>query len=254
MAHGRDQRNLRSCHRAYNHLLVEGPQVLKTATAPGNNKHVGPGNFSIGFQPVKAVDRRRHFGGGALALHLHRPQQHMTRKPVGNTMQNVADHRPCGRRHHADACGQHRQRFLPLFIEQSFGGQFLAAFLQQLEQRAFARQFHGVDDELIAGPPRIGGQTARCDHLHAFLGLQADLGEGAAPDDGVQNGVFVLEAHVAVAGRSHFGLGDLAPHAHESERILDGAFQSRRNRTYRQGRRIVTVGKSVGGIIHDAML
>ena len=41
-------------------------------------------------------------GRAGLALHAHRPHQHLAREAVLEPMQDVADHRAGGRGHHAD--------------------------------------------------------------------------------------------------------------------------------------------------------
>ena len=53
-------------------------------------------------------------------------------------------------------------------IEQALGRELLAPVLEQLQQRAVARQLHAVDDDLVARGAGIGGDLAGGDHLHAL--------------------------------------------------------------------------------------
>ena len=52
----------------------------------------GRGSAPCSGKRVEAVDRGGDFGGRALALHFHRPDQNAARKAVGEPMQDVADH------------------------------------------------------------------------------------------------------------------------------------------------------------------
>ena len=140
------------------------------ATISTSGRGTGP---SLG-QAVEARDGGGHLARRLLALHRHRPDQHMAREAVGQPMQDVADHRAAGRGHHAHHLGQEGQRPLAVGVEQALGLQLLAPVLQELQQRAFARQLQAVDDDLVARRAGIGRELAGGDDLHALLDLEAE--------------------------------------------------------------------------------
>ena len=125
----------------------------------------------------------------------------------------------------ADHFRQERQWPLAVLIEKALCLQFLAAILQKLQQRAFARQFQPVDDDLIARGAGIGGELAGGDDLQPFLDADAEPRDRALPGDAVDDGILVLQAEVAVTGARKGWLADFAPHAHTRKRRLDFAFQ-----------------------------
>ena len=53
----------------------------------------------------------------ALPLHCHRPQQHVAREAVAQTVQHVADHRPRGRSDDADGGRQIGNGFFARWVE-----------------------------------------------------------------------------------------------------------------------------------------
>ena len=132
-----------------------------------------------GLDRGKAADRRGDLRRRALALHRHRPQDHMRRAAILEPVEDVADHRAGRRGDDADDPRQERQLALALGREQAFGGERLAAFFEQREQRALARELHPLDDDLVFGAPRIGGELAGRDDLGAVLGPERE-GAGTA--------------------------------------------------------------------------
>ena len=96
MADRRNQRDIRLGRRAHHRLIVETPEILQTATAAGDDDQVRPGNGSVDSEGIEPFDRPRHFLAGCFALHPHRPDDHMDRKPVFKPVENVANHRACG--------------------------------------------------------------------------------------------------------------------------------------------------------------
>src|SRR6185437_4841461 len=139
-----------------------------------------------------------------------RPQQHAAREAVGETMKNVADHGTGRRRHYADYVGQIGQLLFARFVEQAFSGEFLAPVLEQLQERADARQLDAFDHELIARATRIGGETSGADDFHAVGGLKLDAADRAAPDHTVEIGVLVLQRQVDVTRGMALQAGDFA--------------------------------------------
>ena len=170
---------------------------------------------------AKAADRRGDLRRRALALDRHRPQDDARRAAVLEPVEDVADHRAGRRGDDADDSRQERQLALALGVEQPFGGERLAALLEQREQRALARQLHPLDDDLIFGAAGIGGELAGRDDLGAVLGPERERGRVAAPDHRVDAGVLVLQGEIAVARAVALEPADLAAHADVAERALD---------------------------------
>ena len=69
-------------------------------------------------------------GEGAFALDENRPQQHPAWKPVGDTLENIANNGAGRRRNNADDVRKKRQLLFGGDIEQTFLGQSPTAFLQ----------------------------------------------------------------------------------------------------------------------------
>ncbi len=94
MADGGDQRDAARRGGPHDDLLIEGPEILQAAAAPGDDQEIGPRQAPAREHGVEPGD-----GGGdlilrPLALDQHRPDQHPAREAVGQAMQDVADHRP----------------------------------------------------------------------------------------------------------------------------------------------------------------
>ena len=70
-------RDRRAGDRADHDLLVERPQILDRAAAARDDQQVGPRHRPVRAERVEAAHRRRDLLGRALALHQHRPDQHM---------------------------------------------------------------------------------------------------------------------------------------------------------------------------------
>ncbi len=181
VAHRRDQWDGRRRGRPHHDLLVEGPEILQAAAAPRHDQDIGPRHRAVLGQAVEARDGRRHLGCRLLALHRHRPDQHVARKAVGQPVQDVADHRAAGRGHHAHHLGQEGQWPLAVKIEQALDLQPLAPVLQKLEQRAFAGELEAVDDDLVARRAGIGRELAGGDDLHALLDLETEARHRGLP-------------------------------------------------------------------------
>src|SRR3546814_16592120 len=59
------------------------------------------------------------------------------------------------------------QGTLTVLVEEALGGELAASLLQQLEQRAFAGQFDGIDDELVLRPAGIGREDRKSTRLNS---------------------------------------------------------------------------------------
>ncbi|MCY1228419.1 hypothetical protein D9M72_407360 [compost metagenome] len=102
---GGNQRDLGGRHSPDHRLVVEAPEVLKAATAAGNDQHVWPGDRPTGRDVVEAADRRRHLVARAVALDAHRPDDDMHGETVGNAVQDIANDSARRRSDHADHLG-----------------------------------------------------------------------------------------------------------------------------------------------------
>ena len=92
--------------RADHDFLVEAPEILDRATATRDDQKIGPRDRAIQGQRVEPADGIGNFRGRCLALHRHRPDQNMARKPLTQPMQDVADHRTLRRGDDADHARQ----------------------------------------------------------------------------------------------------------------------------------------------------
>ncbi len=119
-------------------------------------------------------------------------------------------------------------------FEKAFRSQFLAAILEQLQQRPFAGEFHGLDDDLVFGTPRIGGQAAGHHHLHPVLGADGEARSRVPPADAVEDGVLVLEREIQMSGPGPLEPAEFAAHPNEVECTLDAALERVRDLPDRQ--------------------
>ena len=117
-----------------------------------------------------------------------------TGKPVGETVEDVANDRAGRRRHDADDLWQKRRLALPRGVEQPLLGEFPAPRLEQRHQRPDAGQLQRLDHDLVGRFARESSQSPSRDDLEPVFGLEPHPLEGGAPDDGVEAGVGVLEA------------------------------------------------------------
>jgi len=146
--------------RPGHHLLVEGPQILQRAAAPGQDQHVA-------LAPLAGqIQHAGNFGGGILALHGNRVDHHgNTGKAPPQGGEDVADRRPRGGGDDPDSPRQTGQGLLAFHGEQPFGVEPLAQRLEGPSQGAIAGFLHVFDDELELAPglqqhPHLAVQTA----------------------------------------------------------------------------------------------
>ena len=198
---------------------------------------------------VEAADRRGDLFGRAVALHPHRPHQHVARKAVGQPVQDVADDGAGGRRDDADDRGQERQELLARLVEQAFGGELLLALLEQRHQRAEARRLQRLDHDLVGAAARIGREPAGGDDFEPLLRLDPHAAEGAAPHHRIDAGGLVLQGEIGMAGRMRPAIaGDFAAHPHMAVAVLDGALERGRKLGHRPFRNIDA--RLVGRFLH----
>ena len=92
---------------AFTSVSLDPPLVLVSVDHRTRMHALLPDTRRYGVS-VLASDQERvawHFAGRPLALHRYRPYQHAARKTVGESMQDVADHRARRRGHHAHHLG-----------------------------------------------------------------------------------------------------------------------------------------------------
>ena len=119
-------------------------------------------------------------------------------------------------------CGQQWNGALALRREQALRPAAVTPQrLDPRQQRAGAGIFQALDDQLIFGAFRIGGDLAGGDDLDAVFRLQPDAAGDAAPDDRADLGALVLQREIDMAGGIGPHFGDLAAHPDPAE----GAFQ-----------------------------
>jgi len=146
------------------------------------------------------------------------------REALAQAMEDVADDGAGGARHDADDLGQVRQRAFALVGEEPFGGEAALPLLELGHQRAEAGRFERLDDDLVFRRAGEGGDLAGGNDLHAFLGLDLEAVPVAAPDDGVDLRLVVLEREVAMSRCVWAAIArDLAAQAHMAEAVLERA-------------------------------
>src|SRR5690606_13675353 len=141
------------------------------AAAAGDDQQIRSRHRAARDQGIEAADRGGYFRAAAVALDADRPDHHTGRETVSQAMQDVPDDRPGGRGNDTDDPGQEWQEPLAAGIEQAFGREPLAPLLEQGHESADAGGLHGLDDDLVLGLAREGGELAGDDDLQALLGL-----------------------------------------------------------------------------------
>ena len=227
VADGGDQRDFGGGRRAHHRLVVEAPEIFQAAAAPRHDDDVRAGHLALIAQRIEARYRRGDLIARAFALHLYRPDEDMNREAVGDPVTDVADDGAGGRGDDADDARQEGQGLLARLREQSLGLQHLAPFVEERHQGSGARRPDVLDDDLIFGRARIGGQAPRRDDFEPFFRLEGQFGEGCAPDDGIDPRLVVLQGEIGMArGMGAAIARHLAAKAHMAEGILDRALQS----------------------------
>ena len=219
-------------HRARHDLLVERPQVLDRSAAARDDQHVDFG------ARVRRGDRLRDLGGGALALHRGRIEDHGNgRPPAPQRRQDVAERRGAQRRHDADGARKRRQRALALRGEPAGRREPRFQALESLVQRADAGEAHGLDVELELAArfvDRCGGAD-----LDGEPVLQRESGElGLLPEEHAAHlRRAVLQIEIAVARGGAREIGDFARHPDEAQMPLDDESRGTDEKAHRYDRR-----------------
>ena len=111
-------------------------------------------------------------------------------------------------------------------VEQALLGELPAPRLEQRHQRADARGLDRLDDDLVGRLAGKGRESAGRDDFEPLLRLDPHALERAAPDDGVEPRVGVLEGEIRVArGMRSAIAGDLAAHPDVAEAVFERALE-----------------------------
>ena len=113
-------------------------------------------------------------------------------------------------------------------LNSGIGGKGLTTLFQHCHQRAQSRRFDLVDDQLILGLARKGGDATGGDDLHPLLGTLRQLGRLPFPGHGGQDRPIILEVEVDMARRRPRNPPDLSAHADAAELILQAALDRAR--------------------------
>ena len=132
-------------------------------------------------------------------------------------VQDVADHSTGGRRHHADALRQARQRALALGVEEPFLGEFLLELFERQLQRAGALRLDGFDDQLIFAARFVDVDAAARQHRHAVLRFKAEHARRVAEGHGTQLRGLILQQEVVMSAPGQLHAGDFACHPNVAE-------------------------------------
>jgi|SRR6516162_4142407 len=132
-------------NRASDDFFVEGPEILETAAAAGEEDEI---EFVFGsfVELIEHPNRGSNFQGCALALDSARGEDDLQRRIASlDDMQDVANGCANRRGHETDSLRILRQCAFAFFGEQAFGAEFLLeAFKRELE-RAQSLEF-GFED------------------------------------------------------------------------------------------------------------
>ena len=172
MAHGGDHRDIRRGDRSGDDFFVERPEVFdRSSPAPRNDCF----DFSMAIEPL---DRRDDFPRRLGALHAARRDiDFQVREPPPQDIQHVAQGGARRRSDNADSLGQHRQDFLALGREQSFGLKFLFQFLEALKENTEPGLQHAIGDDLVLPARLVNGYPSTDDNLLPVLDLEFDAGK-----------------------------------------------------------------------------
>ena len=149
-------------------------------------------------------------------------------------MENVADHGPGGRRDNADHRGQVGQCPLARRVEQALRREPQPTLFQNRHESPDPCGLKALDDDLVGGLARKGGDLAGGHDLHALFGLDAEAREGHPPHHGIDARALVLQRKVGMPGRMRAAVvRDLAPEPDVAEPVLHGALERARQFTDR---------------------
>ncbi len=211
-----DHRHATAAHGARHRLVVEGPQVFERAATARQDQHVALAALAGHVQ---------HAGDGRCrlrALHRHRVDEHRDGgKATCEHAEDVSERRPRGRGHDADAPRQPRNVALARLVEQALLGEALLERLEGAAQRAGARLFEKLHDQLEIAALRVKADAPVGEHLHAVLGGEVDAPVVHAEHGAAHLAAVVLEGEINVAGARPREIGDLALDPDTGKAVLE---------------------------------
>ena len=223
VADGGNERDI-GCRRGTHHdLVIEAPKILEAAAATGDDDEIGAGDRAAFRQCIETVDGVGHFHAAAFALHPHGPDDDSQREAIGDAVEDVADDRARGRRHHADHARHIGEKLLAPLVEQTFASKLLATFLKQRHQRAGAGRLYLLNDDLVARLAREGGELAGGNHFKTLFRLELPARHNALPRHCREDRLVVLEVEIEVTRTRSAQPAHLTTHAHMTEGILHRA-------------------------------
>src|SRR5690554_785020 len=191
---GADHRGAAGGHGPGDHFLVERPEILQRATAPGQDQGVEAGPIGP-FQRLYYLRRRL----AALDRRGADYQFDEGRAPAEHA-DDVAHRRAAGRGDDADPGRVRGQRALALGSEQALGLQPGLERLECLAQCAVAGRFYRIEDHLVVAASFIETDPAAGAYQQAVTQVHAHPGR-ILPEQGTAYlGAAVLEGEVQVAG------------------------------------------------------
>ena len=110
--------------------------------------------------------------------------------------------------------GKPRQRLLVLWIEESFGRQFLLQLAQRLLQRTESARLNLANHQLITAPRRIDIDVTATDDLQAVLQIESQATGHTAPDHRADLGIRILECQIQMPGLRTRQVGHFADDPH----------------------------------------
>src|SRR5262249_15511665 len=137
----------------------------------------------------------------AESLDAHRTGPHLGGRPAATeNLQDVADGSTGRTGHKSNVPWKARQRPLPLRGKISQPGQFLLQLLEGQILSANALGVQLIDDEPIISSRWIDVEFPSCNDFQPILKLETQSSSGAAPDNGANLGLGILQTQIYVAG------------------------------------------------------
>ncbi len=214
-------------------LFVEGHEVFDTAAAPAHDQDVRAGDRPARRESVEERDALRDLFGRALALHPSGPEDHLSRKPLAQAVQDIVNDRPPFGGHDADDRRQIGNRTLAVRIEQTLGRETLPAIVDHLQKGPFAGYLDRLDDQLVLGALPVRADAPGDDHLEPVFRADGEMLGSGAEARTLDAVVTILQRPVQMSGAGPEEAGDLAPHAGAAEGFLQRALDVLRKLTDR---------------------
>ena len=215
VAHAGDDRHAALRHGAHKRFLIEGPQILRTATAAADDQQVE------NLKRLGGVERRRQFGGRALALHLGGQHDEPARPTApGEDADEILHGGPGRRRDETDRARQQRDGLLARGIEETLGGEPLLELLQFLLEPAGAMLDERAHHQLILAAGLVDADFTIGQHLQS-VAQRHTLPRGIAPEEhAAELGAGVLERKIHMPAGLGAEIGNFTAHPTGPEAAL----------------------------------